>query len=112
MSEERFPVIPAAGKIIVRRLDAEAITDGGIVIPDSAKQKELRGIVVSVGPMRVAQYKQSGEPIFQRPFVKEGNVVCFASYVDHAQTVRHDGEDLLLMDESDVLAIFTDLSGC
>lgn len=91
-------VIPVNDKIVVKRLEAEEKTAGGIVLPDSAKEKPKQGKILSVGDGRLLE---NGE---RSPFqVKEGDRVLFTSYAGNEVTV--DGEELLIMTEDDVLAI-------
>ena len=84
---------PLGGKVLVKRLEAEQVTSGGIVLPDSAKEKPQRGTVLALGDSRAK---------FQ---VKKGNKVLFASY--GGTEIKVDGEEYLLMDESDILAILS-----
>ncbi|MHC5199504.1 MAG: co-chaperone GroES [Planctomycetota bacterium] len=79
---------PLGDKVIVQRLEADAITAGGIVLPESAKEKPQRGKIVSVG-----DGKQ----------VKKGQEVLFTSYA--GTEVKVGAKELLIMDESDILAI-------
>ena len=91
-------VMPLGGKIVVKRLEAEEKTSGGIVIPDTAKEKPKEGKVVEVGPGKVLD---SGK--VQEPQVKKGDRVLFASYA--GTEVDVEGEEYLIMPEEDVLAI-------
>jgi chaperonin GroES len=89
---------PLGEKVLVKRLEAEEKTAGGIVLPDTAKEKPKQGKVVALGSGRQLD---SGDTI---PFqVKKGNVVLFGSFAGTEVTV--DGEEYLLMSESDILAI-------
>jgi len=91
-------VVPLNDKIVVKRLEAEEKTAGGIVLPDSAKEKPRQGKVVSVGDGKLLE---SGKrAAFQ---VKEGDRVLFTSYAGNEVTV--DGQELLIMSEDDILAI-------
>ena len=91
-------VIPLGDKVVVQRVEAEQVTSGGIVLPDEAKEKPARGRVLSVGGGLVLP---SGE---RKPFqVKEGDRVLFTSWA--GTEVNIDGEDLLVMSESDILAV-------
>lgn len=91
-------IVPLNDKIVVKRLEAEAKTAGGIVLPDAAKEKPKEGKIVSVGQGKVLD---SGKrSTFQ---VKPGNRVLFTSYAGTEVTV--DGEELLVMTEDDILAI-------
>src|ERR1700745_1484734 len=91
-------VVPLNDKIVVKRLEAEERTAGGIVLPDSAKEKPRQGKVLSVGDGKLLDTgKRAG---FQ---VKEGDKVLFTSYAGNEVTV--DGEELLIMTEDDILAV-------
>ena len=89
---------PLGDKVIVRRLKAEEKTSGGIVLPDSAKEKPQRGKIVSVG-----DGKQLDDGTRAKMSVKKGQEVLFTSYA--GTEVKIGGEELLIMDESDILAI-------
>ena len=89
---------PLAEKVLVKRLEAEQTTKGGIVLPDSAKEKPRRGKVVRLGDGKLLD---NGT---RAPFqVKEGDLVLFTSY--GGTEVKVDGQEYLLMDETDILAI-------
>jgi len=91
-------VVPLNDKIVVRRLEAEERTAGGILLPDSAKEKPKQGKIVSVGEGKLLD---NGK---RAPFqVKEGDRVLFSSYAGHEVTV--DGEEYLIMTEDDILAV-------
>ncbi|HWG46260.1 MAG TPA: co-chaperone GroES [Gemmataceae bacterium] len=91
-------VVPLNDKIVVKRLEAEAKTAGGIVLPDSAKEKPKQGKVLSLGDGKRLDNGQRAA--FQ---VKEGDRVLFSSYAGNEVTV--DGEELLIMTEDDILAV-------
>lgn len=89
---------PLYDKIIVKRLEAEERTAGGIIIPDSAKEKPIEGKIVAVG---TGSRDSEGKTI---PLtVKEGDVVLFAKW--GGTEIKIDGVEYLIMKESDVLAI-------
>jgi len=89
---------PLNEKIIVKRLKAENKTRGGIVLPDSAKEKPKEGKVMAVGAGRLLE---DGK---RRPLqVKKGDLVLFTSYA--GTEVKIDGEEMLIMSEEDVLAV-------
>lgn len=89
---------PLHDRIIVKRLDAEAKTPGGIIIPDSAKEKPVEGKVVAVGNGNV---DSNGKHI---PLtVKNGDIVIFAKW--GGTEIKVDGTEYLIMKESDILAI-------
>lgn len=91
-------VVPLNDKIVVKRLEAEEKTAGGIVLPDSAKEKPKQGKVLSVGEGKLLD---SGKrAAFQ---VREGDRVLFTSYA--GTEVNIDGEEYLIMTEEDVLAV-------
>lgn len=89
---------PLHERLVIERMDAEAKSAGGILIPDSAKEKPMRGTVVAAGPGRVLE---SGDV---RPLdVKKGDQVLFAGYA--GSEVRLDGKQYLIVNESEILAV-------
>ena len=93
-------VVPLADHIVVKRLDAEQTTAGGIVLPDAAREKPQQGRVLSVGDGRRLD---SGHRA--KPQVKDGDRVIFTSYAGTEVVV--DGEELLIMTEEDILAVMS-----
>jgi chaperonin GroES len=91
-------VVPLNDKIVVKRLEAEEKTAGGIVLPDTAKEKPKQGKVLSVGDGKMLETGKRAA--FQ---VKEGDRVLFTSYAGNEVTV--DGEEYLIMSEDDILAV-------
>ncbi|MHC4094144.1 MAG: co-chaperone GroES [Planctomycetota bacterium] len=89
---------PLGDKVIVRRVEAEEVTAGGIVLPDTAQEKPKRGVVQAVGKGRLLD---SGERSVMQ--VKQNDEVIFTSYA--GTEVKIKGEDYLIMDESDILGI-------
>jgi len=91
-------VRPLHDRLIVKRLDEEEKTKGGIIIPDTAKEKPAEGKVIAVGDGRI---KEDGTKIPME--VKKGDRILFAKYA--GTEVKVDGEEHLIMKEDDVLAI-------
>lgn len=89
---------PLNDRILVKRLEQEEKTAGGIIIPDSAKEKPMKGEVVAAGPGKL---DESGKRI--ELGVKEGDAVLFAKYA--GTEVKIDGVEHLVMREDDILAI-------
>lgn len=89
---------PLGDRVVVKRLEAEATTRGGIVLPDTAKEKPKRGKVVAVGPGKTLE---SGE--VAKPTVKKGDEIIFSSFAGTEITV--DGKELLIMGSEDILAV-------
>ena len=89
---------PLHDRVVVRRLDAEEKTKGGIIIPDTAKEKPQEGEIVAVGP---GARDETGK--VQPLDVKAGDRVLFGKW--SGTEVRIDGEDLLIMKESDIMGI-------
>ncbi|MGY3087032.1 chaperonin GroES [Hymenobacter sp. UYAg731] len=89
---------PLADRVIVRAAAAEEKTKSGIIIPDTAKEKPQRGEVVAVG-----EGKTSDAGAIIAPQVKVGDQVLYGKYAGTEITV--DGEDLLIMRESDIFAV-------
>jgi chaperonin GroES len=89
---------PLHDRVVVRRLEAEEKSVGGIIIPDTAKEKPSQGEVIAVGP---GGRDESGKLI---PIdVKEGDRVLFGKW--SGTEVKIDGEELLIMKESDIMGI-------
>lgn len=94
----KLSIRPLNEKIVVKRVEAEEKTRGGIVLPDTAKEKPKEGIVIAVGTGKLLE---SGERAkFQ---VKEKDRVIFSSYA--GTEVKVEGQEYLIMSEDDVLAI-------
>jgi chaperonin GroES len=91
-------LVPLNDKIVVKRLEAEAKTAGGLVLPDAAKEKPKEGKIISIGNGRILENGERSK--FQ---VKKGDRVLFTSYA--GTEVEVDGEELLIMTEDDILAI-------
>jgi chaperonin GroES len=89
---------PLHDRVLVRRLDSDESSAGGIIIPDTAKEKPMEGEVIAVGP-GVRDDDGSIAPLD----VKAGDVVLFGKY--SGTEVKIDGEDLLIMKESDILGV-------
>jgi chaperonin GroES len=96
MAKSKFR--PLHDRVVVKRIDAEAKTKGGIIIPDTAQEKPSQGEIVAVGP---GGRDESGKII---PIeVKAGDRVLFGKW--SGTEVRLEGEDLLIMKESDIMGI-------
>jgi len=89
---------PLHDRVLVRRIEGEDKTKGGLIIPDTAKEKPAEGEIIAVGE---GARKDSGELI--APSVKKGDRVLFGKW--SGTEVKLDGEDLLIMKESDILGI-------
>jgi len=98
MAKAAPKIRPLGEKVLIKRLEAEEKTKGGIVLPDTAKEKPQKGKVLACGDGKLLDDGSRGE--FQ---VKKGQTVLFASY--GGTEIKLDGEEYLLMDESDILAI-------
>ncbi|MHC4239822.1 MAG: co-chaperone GroES [Planctomycetota bacterium] len=89
---------PLADKVLVQRLEAENRTSGGIVLPDTAKEKPQRGKIRSVGDGKLLD-----DGTRKEMQVKKGDIVLFTSYA--GTEIKIDGKEYLIMDESDIMAI-------
>ena len=89
---------PLHDRVVVRRLDGEEKTKGGIIIPDTAKEKPQEGEVVSVGP---GARDDAGKLVALD--VKKGDRVLFGKW--SGTEVKIDGQDLLIMKESDIMGV-------
>jgi len=89
---------PLQDRVIVKRLDAEEQTAGGIYIPDTAKEKPQEGEVIAVGPG-----KRMDNGNLQEMGVKQGDKILFSKY--GGTDVKIDGKDYLIMREDDILGV-------
>ena len=89
---------PLHDRVVVRRIDGADKTAGGIIIPDTAKEKPMEGEVVAVG---AGARDEAGR--LQPPDVKAGDRILFGKW--SGTEVKVDGEDLLIMKESDIMGI-------
>ena len=92
---------PIREYVVIRRLESESKTSGGLIIPDTAKEKPVQGIIVGVGEGKIDDNGQSVKPV-----VKEGDKVLFTKW--SGTEVKMDGETFLVMKESDIIAIIED----
>jgi chaperonin GroES len=90
---------PLEDRVVVEPLEQEEKTKGGIVLPDTAKEKPQKGKIVAVGPGR---YDEEGKRVPME--VKPGDVVAYSRYA--GTEVKIEGKEYLILRESDVLAIF------
>ena len=93
-----FAIKPLHEKVVVERMEAETKSAGGILIPDSAKEKPMRGVVVAVGPGRVLE---NGD--VKALEVKKGDKVLFGGYA--GSEVKLEGKDYLIVNESEIYAV-------
>ncbi len=92
---------PLNDNILVKRLEQETVSRGGIIIPDSAKEKPTKALVMAVGPG-----KRSKDGSHQPIDVKPGEVVLFGKY--SGTEVKIDGEEMVILRADDVLAVIED----
>ena len=90
---------PLSDRVVVRRVDSESVTKGGIFIPDAATEKADQGTVLAVGPGK--RNATTGE--INALGVATGDKVLFGKFA--GQTVKVDGEELLILKEEDILAV-------
>ena len=93
---------PLHDRVVVKRVDAEEKTTGGIIIPDTAQEKPSQGEITAVGP---GALDDTGKRV--APEVKAGDSVLFGKW--SGTEVKIDGEELLIMKESDIMGVLTDL---
>jgi chaperonin GroES len=91
-------VRPLHDRVLIERIEAESKTAGGIIIPDTAKEKPAEGIIVAVGK---GNFNEKGERIALD--VKKGDRVLFAKW--GGTEVKVDGKELIILKESDILAV-------
>jgi len=89
---------PLGDRVVVRAVEREEVTKGGIYLPDTAKEKPQEGIVEAVGPGRILD---NGDR--SKMELKEGDRVLFAKYA--GTEFKLEGQDLLILRESDILAV-------
>ncbi len=89
---------PLLDRVVIQRVEEENRTAGGIIIPDTAKEKPSQGIVVAVGP---GGRDEDGKPVAMT--LKEGDRVLFGKW--SGTEIKIDGQELLIMRESDVLGV-------
>ncbi|MBP8303925.1 MAG: co-chaperone GroES [Phycisphaerae bacterium] len=89
---------PLADKVLVERIEAESKTAGGIVLPDTAKEKPQRGKIVAVGEGKILD-----DGTRRAMQLKKGDQVLFTSYA--GTEIKVDGKEYLIMDESDIMAV-------
>ena len=89
---------PLGDRVVVRRVDEETKTAGGIIIPETAQEKPSQGEIVAVGP---GARDEDGERIEME--VKAGDIVLFGKW--SGTEVKIDGQDLLIMKESDIMGV-------
>ena len=89
---------PLGDRVLVKRVEEESKTKGGIIIPDTAKEKPQEGEVVSVGP---GARDESGKRV--DPDVKVGDRILFGKW--SGTEIKLEGEDLIIMKESDILGV-------
>jgi len=88
---------PLGDRVVIQALPREETTRGGIVLPDTAKEKPQEGKVIAVGPGRVLENGQKVEPE-----VKEGDTVVYSKYA--GTEIRLDEQEYLILSEKDILA--------
>ena len=89
---------PLHDRVLIKRLDSEEKTAGGLIIPDTAKEKPMEGEVIAVGE---GAYNDDGDRI--KPDLKAGDKVLFGKW--NGTEVKIDGEEYLLIAENDILAV-------
>jgi len=94
----KLKIRPLGDKVLIKRLEAEEMTAGGIVLPDAAQEKPKRGVVQAVGDGKLLD---TGER--SKLQVSKGDEVIFSSYA--GTEVKINGEELLIVDENDILAV-------
>jgi len=94
----KMKIKPLADKVLIKRVEAETQTKGGIVLPDTAKEKPRRGKIVSIGDGKLLDDGSRSD--IQ---VKVGDLVLFSSY--GGTEIKVNGEEFLIMEESEIMAI-------
>ena len=94
----KLNIRPIGDKVIVKRVEADEKTAGGIVLPDSAKEKPKRGVVLAIGNGKLLDDGSRGSMQ-----VKKNDEVLFTSYA--GTEIKMDGDEYMIMDEADILGI-------
>lgn len=94
----RLNIRPLGDKVLIKRVAAEERTAGGIVLPDTAKEKPKRGVVLAIGTGKLLD-DGTRSPMQ----VKKNDEVLFTSYA--GTEIKVDGDELMIMDESDILGV-------
>ena len=94
-------VKPLNDRVLVKRIEEVQVTKGGILIPDTAKEKPIEGKVIAVGPGKMSD---AGNRMPLQ--LKEGDRVLFGKYA--GTEIKMEGEEYLMMREEDILAVLTD----
>lgn len=97
-AEVKTVIKPLGDRVVVKRIEEEPKTKGGIVLPDTAKEKPQKGKVIAVGSGRVLE---NGQKVPLE--VKEGDIVVFAKY--GGTEIEIDGEEYVILSERDLLAV-------
>ena len=97
-AEVKTVIKPLGDRVVVKRIEEEPKTKGGIVLPDTAKEKPQKGKVIAVGTGRVLE---NGQRVPLE--VKEGDIVVFAKY--GGTEIKIDGEEYVILSERDLLAV-------
>ena len=98
MAQVKTQIKPLGDRVVVKAMPREEVTRGGIVLPDTAKEKPQEGKVVAVGPGRVTE---EGKRIPME--VQEGDTVIYAKYA--GSEIKLDDEEYLILGEKDILAV-------
>ncbi|WP_018111012.1 co-chaperone GroES [Thermus igniterrae] len=99
-AEVKTVIKPLGDRVVVKRIEEEPKTKGGIVLPDTAKEKPQKGKVIAVGSGRVLE---NGQKVPLE--VKEGDIVVFAKY--GGTEIEIDGEEYVILSERDLLAVLS-----
>lgn len=97
LDEAAAKLKPLHGRVVMQRLDAESTSEGGIVIPDVAKEKRTRGMILGLGQGPLVDGKRT------EFFVKRGDEVIFSHYA--GTEIKVDGHELMIVEESDIVAV-------
>ena len=93
---------PLYDRILVKRIEDETVSKGGIIIPDSSKEKPIEGLVISIGNGKL---QKDGK--FQSLLIKKGDKILFTKW--GGNEVKINNKEYLIMKESEVLGIFKDI---
>lgn len=93
-----MPIKPLNKHVLVERIEVEDKTAGGIFIPDMAKEKPVRGVVLAVGRGR-----RNKDGSFQEPWVKPGEKIIYSKFAEHI--INYEGEEFLMIHDQDIFGV-------
>lgn len=100
MTQKKSKIMPFGGKILVKRIEKTEVKKGGIIIPDTVKEKPQQGEIIAISNMPC---DEKGKSTTFDPCLKKGDKVLFGKFA--GTEIEHDNEEYIIMDQTDILAI-------